>query len=361
MSSAGPAELTAATVIERIESGQFPRETVMNLARGFLPLPQDDLIAVLAFLIHTKDAEVVSVAQTSLSEVPSRNLLSFAANESAPPAHLTMLIRATENQAVLDALIRNRAVSDQAILDLAKEADPATQEVIVINQARILRAPEILDALLANPRLSNEARRRALETREEFFEKKARQAQELPDDQVADLPNFPIADLLEKAAEEDARGIPQPPPDVPASEIADPVKQSVFTRILSMSVAEKVQLGFKGGKTERMILIRDRNKLVCSAVIRNPRVSETEAELIAGMRNVDDEVLRLITMRRDWMSKYKILISLARNPKCPVGVVLPLINRLALRDLKGLKDDKGVTEVVRASARKLFTQRSQKS
>jgi len=120
-------------------------------------------------------------------------------------------------------------------------------------------------------------------------------------------------------------------------------------------------MAFKGGKTWRTILVRDRNKLVCSAVMRNPRMSESEAEQIAGMRNVDDEVLRLISTRRDWMSKYNVLIALARNPKVPIGVVVPLINRLTLRDLKGLKDDKGVSEVVRSMSRKLYQQRSKKS
>jgi hypothetical protein len=98
-----------------------------------------------------------------------------------------------------------------------------------------------------------------------------------------------------------------------------------------------------------MLLVRDRNKLICSAVMRNPRMSEQEVESIAGMRNVEEEVLRLIGMRRDWMSKYNIALTLCRNPKAPMGVVLPLINRLTLRDLKGLKDDKGVS---RSSARR---------
>ena len=128
-----------------------------------------------------------------------------------------------------------------------------------------------------------------------------------------------------------------------------------------MGVSEKVKLAFKGGKTERTILVRDHNRLICSAVMRNPRMTESEVELIAGMRGVAEEVLRLIGARREWASKYNITITLARNPKTPIGVVLPLINRLTLRDLKSLKDDKGVSEVVRSSARKLFAQRSQKS
>jgi hypothetical protein len=76
------------------------------------------------------------------------------------------------------------------------------------------------------------------------------------------------------------------------------------------------------------------------------------------MRDVAEEVLRLIALRRDWMSKYPIVLALARNPRTPVGVVLPLINRLTLRDLKGLKDDRGVSEVVRSTSRRMFQAKS---
>ena len=358
------AELTAAAVIERIDSGQYARDVVLTIARGFLPLPQDDLIAVLSFLCASPDREIAQLSHGSLTEIPQKTVIGFAANENLATAQLLMLMRVTSDPLVLESLIRNRNIPDAAVIDLASHhEDPAVQEVIVINQARILRAPEILDALLANPKLTADARRRALEHREEFFEKLARRAQEeLPEEAVAeDLPTFKIEDLLEKAKEEDAKGITLPPVELTESEKNNPDRVSVFSKILKMSVADKVKLAFKGGKSERMILVRERNKLICSAVMRNPRMNDNEAELIAGMRNVDDEVLRLITMRRDWMSKYNIVIALARNPKAPIGVVLPIINRLTLRDLKSLKDDKGVSEVARAHARKLFQQRSQKS
>ncbi len=360
MSSATPnPELTAALVIARIEDGSYPRETILHIARGFLPLPQDDLITVVSFLATSDDAEVSQLAHETLKDVPLRSLLAFAANESSSADNLSLLMRATDDASVLEALIRNRAVPDAAVVELAGLVEPGVQEIIVINQLRILRAPEILDALLANPRVSAETRRRALETREEFFDKKAR-LEKLAEEEAADfLPDEAIADLLAKAAEEEST--PAPPPELSELEHQDPAKQSMFSQLLGMSVGQKVQAAFKGGKTARTLLVRDRNKLVCSAVIRNPRMSESEAEQIAGMRNVDDEVLRLISTRRDWMSKYNVVIALARNPKVPVGVVVPLINRLTLRDLKGLKDDKGVSEVVRSMSRKLFQQRSKKS
>ena len=128
-----------------------------------------------------------------------------------------------------------------------------------------------------------------------------------------------------------------------------------------MSVSEKVQLAFKGDRMLRMLLVRDRNKLICTAVLRNPRIRDQEIEQVAGMRNVDEEVLRIIGLKREWSAKYTVMLILCRNPKTPVGVVLPFINRLTLRDLKGLKDDKGVAQVVRESAKKLYLSRTQKT
>jgi hypothetical protein len=360
MTSATPnPELTAALVLGHIQDGSYPRETILQIARGFLPLPQDDLITVMSFLATSDDLEFSQLAHDTLKDVPLRSLLSFAGNEASSPDNLALLLRATDDASVMESLIRNRTVPDASIVELAGRAEPGVQEIIVINQLRILRAPEILDALLANPRVSNETRRRALETREEFFDKKAR-LEKLAEDEIADfLPDEAIADLLAKAAAEESAA--SPPPELLETEKKDPVKLTVFAELLAMSVGQKVQMAFKGGKTYRTILIRDRNRLVCSAVIRNPRMSESEAEQIAGLRNIDDEVLRLISTRRDWMSKYNVVIALARNPKVPIGVVVPLINRLTLRDLKMLKDDKGVSEVVRQMSRKLFQQRSKKS
>jgi len=356
MSSTAPLELNASTIIERIDSGAYPREILQTIAAGFLPLPQEDLVAVLAYLAVGRDDGIAAAARVSLAEMPSRVIVSFAENDAAPPLHLKYLAHATEDEAVLEALIRNRALPDDVVVQLAGVADPVLQEVIVINQARILRAPMILDALLSNPILSPEARRRAIETREEFFEKQVHVAapedEEQPD---LTLPDDAIIDLLEKAEDE----TPTQPATVPTM-FEDPAKQSVFFRIMSMTIKEKVQLAFRGGKTERLILVRERNRLVCSAAMRNPRMTETEVESIAGMRNVDEEVLRIIGTRRDWTTKLPIINALVHNPKTPVGVVLPLINRLTLRDLKGLKDDKGVSDVVRVMARKLYTQRSQK-
>jgi hypothetical protein len=274
VSTTATPDLSAATIIERIDSGEYARDVVLTIAQGFLPLPQDDLIGVLAYLSGNDDAEVADVARMSLEEVPLRAAMAFATNEAMAGAHLGNLLRATRDSSVVEALIRNRSLPDNDIIVLAGRAEPAVQEVIVINQARILRAPQILEMLLINPKLSPDVRRRALETREEFFEKKARaqeEAEEAGAEEAAILaiPLDAIADLLERAD-----GEPQaasPPPQLLDFEKKDEEKASVWAKIQKMTVAQKVMLAFRGDKTCRMILVRDRNKLVCTAVMRNPR------------------------------------------------------------------------------------------
>ena len=354
-------ELNATTVIGLIESGAYPPEIIATIARGFLPLPQEELIGVLAYLSLYIDQEIAGFAREALRDIPMRALSEFAAGENIAPEHLVRLMRATQDPLVLEALIRNRAVPDNAVAELAAHAEPRVQEVVVINQARILRAPHILDALLENPAITADVRRRALEVREEFFLKKARRAEELEaEEEVVDLPLDAIADLLERAAAQEAED-QATTSTVPAPPDADEKARAIWNRLQFMSVAEKVRLAFRGDRMVRMLLVRDRNRLICAAVMRNPRMSEQEVEAIAGMRNVDEEVLRILGTRRDRMGKYNVMLALCRNPKAPIGVVLPFVNRLTLRDLKGLKDDKGVTQVVREAARRAYGTRTQKT
>src|SRR4051812_12874118 len=216
-------QLTASSIIPAIASGSYPREALLTIAKGFLPLSQEDLIAVLAYLAGEPDAELNALARASLIEIPSRIVVAFAANDRVPGDHLRYLLLASTDPIVLQTLIRNRAVTDSDIADLALRAEPGVQEVIVINQIRILREPRILDQLLENPHVTPDVRRRALEVREEFFEKKARnlerqaaadaeaEAQAL----LTPVDDFDgVADLLERAEKEDAEGKPQPPPEL---------------------------------------------------------------------------------------------------------------------------------------------------
>src|SRR2546423_8408232 len=111
MSSATPAELSASAIIQQVDAGAYPRELILNFARGFLPLEQEDVVAVLAHLAVSNDADIASTARVALAEMPPRVVASFASNENANAGYLAELARATNDISVLEALIRNRPLT----------------------------------------------------------------------------------------------------------------------------------------------------------------------------------------------------------------------------------------------------------
>ncbi len=133
--------------------------------------------------------------------------------------------------------------------------------------------------------------------------------------------------------------------------------QSILQRIQKLSVSERIHLAMRGGKEIRTILLRDSNKEVALTVLDNPKVTDTEIELIAKSRSIADEALRKITKKREWMKKYGVIISLVTNPKTPPGIAIPLVSELKTRDLAMLEKNKNVVEGVRATAKKLLRAR----
>jgi len=124
-------------------------------------------------------------------------------------------------------------------------------------------------------------------------------------------------------------------------------------RLATMSVADRLKVAMQGSREERGVLIRDSNRLVSSAVLSSPKLTESEVEAIARMTNVSDEVLRIVGTSRAWTKNYQVISALTRNPKTPVGVALTLMSRLIERDLKMLSTDRNVPEPIRLSARRL--------
>lgn len=133
--------------------------------------------------------------------------------------------------------------------------------------------------------------------------------------------------------------------------------QTILQKIQKLSVSERIHLALRGGKEIRSILLRDPNKEVSLTVLANPKITETEIELVAKSRSIPDEALRKITKKKEWMKNYNIVFALVTNPKTPPGIAIPLVSELKTRDLSLLEKNKNVTEGIRATAKKLLRAR----
>lgn len=141
------------------------------------------------------------------------------------------------------------------------------------------------------------------------------------------------------------------PDELPAT---GPLEKEGGTKMLSLlTVMERMKLAFRGTREQRTMLIRDPNKLVATAVLSCPKLTETEIESYARMANVSEEVLRIIGTTRAWIKNYAVAAALSKNPKTPIAISLQLIPRLTERDIKMLATDRNVPEAVRALCRKI--------
>ncbi|NIQ96274.1 MAG: hypothetical protein GWN87_20305, partial [Desulfuromonadales bacterium] len=77
-------------------------------------------------------------------------------------------------------------------------------------------------------------------------------------------------------------------PDV-EEDIEEEEHKSKYQLALEMKVAEKIETALKGDKEWRSLLIKDANKMVSSAVLKNPRITEGEVLGLANNKMATDE------------------------------------------------------------------------
>jgi hypothetical protein len=116
----------------------------------------------------------------------------------------------------------------------------------------------------------------------------------------------------------------------------------------------------KGNKEERYLLVRDGSKVVSSAVLESPKLSDQEIESFASMKNVQESVLRGIAGKRRFMKIYAVVRALANNPRCPLDVQLTIVKNLLNMDLRNLSMNKNISDTVRKVAAKMFRERTEK-
>lgn len=389
-------------------SGSAPRPARIAAAKGLLPLPQTDLLEVLTFLARETDEEIsLAARETFLSQPPGTLQLAVSSDDIAPSVLSYIAENDSFDRKVYESVVTNLKTPDAAIVKFARNSsDGNLLELITINQQRLIRTPEILDAIAENTAATAEAQRRIQETRREFFEK-MRGAQQIAEElrargneaaaefieQSEFGGNFPDEIKAGNVTFEDMLAIAEHI-EVPDSEVDDswlafdlieelyeeteeqrralaerlisesmldgddaPERISLIRRILIMPIKDRVKLAMKGDRETRNILIRDPNKIVSQAVLANPRITEQEVEKISAMRTVPDEVLRQIGNNRAWARSYSIVHNLVRNPRTPLGTAMNILPRIQTKDLQFISNNRNVPENVRRQAFRLLATR----
>ena len=354
-------------LVEKILSGTAPAAIRMGAARGALPLPLQDLVYAQICLLHDAAPQVVQAATESLAGLSGDSLLPILRDPGCEPVLIDHVVRSGRlSGSALEAAIAHPAIMDATLESAAASGTEETLNLIVTNEVRLIKNPHLLETLRANANLSADNRRRLQELERDFIGKEELRVRPSPAP-VTDLP----ADALPEGAL--AEGVPAGSEEPPSDDAAPPVMTEeeearyeealkntpTFQKIMKMNVAERVQLAMKGSAEERAILIRDTAKMVAHQVLKSPKLSESEVASFAKMRNIHEDMLRVIATRKDWTKTYATVHALVRNPKTPPGLTIQFLPRLGNRDLKIVCGDKNIPELVRRQARNLFLIRTQ--
>ena len=304
-----------------------------------LPLERGPLVGLQAWLCSSADGEVAKVALASLEATDPEILAGVVAE--AEEETIEVLADKIPHPEVLTAVLQHRGLSSDALCGLARWIPPELQEVLLLRQDDIRAHHEILDELEKNPNLSAYSERLVHEYRIYLLPQRG-QNRAASDGELDELSD----EMVEEAIAVVARHVPK---------VGDFDESTGLTeaQVRALPLPIRIKLGFGASRTLRNILLRDPSSQVALTVLNRSSISEREVEQLCRSRNVSEEVLSDVARHRSWIGKYRIVLTLLKNPRTPVNVSMKHLARLAARDLKLLGADRNVPDPVRHRARVL--------
>ena len=337
-----------------------PGPAKMMAARGMVPVKGGDLVLLLAQLSADPDQGVSSSAGDTLQALPEPVLLP-ACEANLPPAVFHEVYRRfSRNDEVLARLATNHAVADATIVEVSTHCPERITELVALNQQRLIRTPQIIEALYKNrrTRMSTADRLVELAVRHDLeltgipmFEelKKEIRGQLVPEPSEEPLPSD---EAFAKALEEDADQDAVERDDIDGTEETKEEFVPLQTKIRGMNTGEKIRLALLGNAAARSILVRDPNRVVAMSAIASPAMSESEAKNAAQSREVSEDVLRYIGRKREWLRSYEIKRHLCGNPKTPLALSMGFLAHLRRNDLRGLARSRGIPAPLKQAAKR---------
>lgn len=347
----------------------------MMAARGLVPAAPGELAMVLYQLSLDSDAQVADAARKTMAGAPDNVVTAAAA--SPLDGQVLDFIAALHKRATktLEAVLLNRAALDATFVWVAELANESLTELIASNDVRLLRTPAIIESLYMNPK----ARMSTLDRVVDLAKRNGVKFEGLAAlQQLVDDPRFDTAAAAKDSAEREAQGKDfrevleeslkndHRDSDEIRKELKEDEKEdkkstkSLQTKLLEMSISEKVRMAMLGSAQEREFLVKDNNKLVHMAAVTSPKLSVKDIVSWSGNRLVPDTVLAYIANHRRYRRMYNVVVNLANNPKTPVKTSYRLVPQLVDRDLKAILRNRNVPAPTRRQAKEILGQRSKR-
>ncbi len=342
-------------LVKKIVEGSANEELIDMLIRKQLPFTEEEYLESLVFVLSN---EKVKVKALDLLKGISENVKASYADKLEADHRVAYFVVLEalnlKSLSVISKAIRNQSLPYEFLLKIGRHGDVPMLEALLDNQIKLIAYPEILDEIEKNPEATNFIKGKIKEIRAYYLENV--EAEPIPEEDVMDdVKEIMTKELEQKAAAETEEGEDD---DLLGLEGMEEKALTTLQEINAMNISDRIKLALTGSKTQRMILIKDSNKMVSMGVLESPKIGIDEVSLLVKNKSIAGEIIGRIARRRDWTKNYAVMIELVRNPKTPVKDALGFVKKLHIRDLQLLSRDKNVGPVIRQLAVNYFKQKS---
>jgi len=149
--------------------------------------------------------------------------------------------------------------------------------------------------------------------------------------------------------------------DSDAEEMADDLDAvSKYQMVQELSVGDKIKLAMSGDKEWRSLLLKESNKQVSGAVLKNPRITEKEVLILCQNRSANEELIRIVLLNREWLKNYSIRLALTMHPRTPLNQAIRFLSTLSEKDLRKLSKSRNISSALTNSCRRILMAKSKR-
>jgi len=154
---------------------------------------------------------------------------------------------------------------------------------------------------------------------------------------------------------------PEPEFDPEAEGAADDLDAVTrYQMVQELSAGDKIKLALSGDKEWRTLLLKDSNKQVSGAVLKNPRITEKEVLILCQNRSTNEELIRIILLNREWLKNYSIRLALTMHPRTPLNQAIRFLSTLGEKDLRKLSKSRNISSALVNACRRILMVKSKR-
>ena len=303
-------------------------------ARGALPMAGHNLVTVLFVFYHGENQQLKEEALSTLKTLPAQILLGALTQTELHPSIIDLIVKLRyQDSVVMQVVLQHRMVGVKSLLFLAENSSGDVLDMLAHND-EILRKTDILRVAIINNNHADKVTKQRLGWVEPVVEPEPEPIIERQSESDIDENDSEV----DSCVDEDFEG----------------EQLSKYQELQEMSVADKIKMALTGDKEWRTLLIRESNKQVNTAVLRNPRISEGEVIAVAKNRSSSDELIRIILLNRDWVKLYEMKKGLVVHPRTPLQTAMRYMTFLSEKDIRELAKSREVGQAIVNNARRML-------